>query len=288
MTRSLIHQGLPTADDRAVCYPVNFLFVHIMKVTTMLNRFRCACLMSLALCATLPARAQDMVDVIKRVKPAVVAIGTFQQTRSPALEFRGTGFVVGDGLSIVTNAHVIEAALNESQKETLTVIIGEGMNPSTRPATVAGLDREHDLAYLRISGTPLPALQLQESDQVEEGQILGFTGFPLGMLLGMRHVTHRAMLSARTPIAIPASNARQLDAKTIARMQRTPFMVFQLDATAYPGNSGSPVFDPKTGGVVGIINMVYVKGAKENAISNPSGITYAIPGKYISRQLDGK
>lgn len=249
---------------------------------------RHACLITFALCAALPARAQDMVDVVKRIKPAVVAIGTFQQTRSPALEFRGTGFAVGDGLSIITNAHVVEPALNNSQKETLSVIIGEGMNPSSRTATVAGLDREHDLAYLRISGTPLPALQLQDSEKVEEGEMLGFTGFPLGMLLGMRHVTHRAMLSALTPIAIPAANARQLDAKTIAQMQRVPFTVFQLDATAYPGNSGSPLFDPKTGGVVGIINMVYVKGVKENAISNPSGITYAIPGKYISRLLDGK
>lgn len=254
----------------------------------MFKPFRFVCLITLALCAALPARAQDMVDVIKRVKPAVVAVGTFQQTRSPALQFRGTGFAVGDGLSIITNAHVIDTALNDSQKETLMVIIGEGMNPSSRPATVAGIDREHDIAYLRISGTPLPALQLQDSEKVEEGQVLGFTGFPLGMLLGMRHVTHRAMLSAHTPIAIPASNARQLDAKTIAQMQRSPFMVFQLDATAYPGNSGSPVFDPGTGGVVGIINMVYVKGAKENAISNPSGITYAIPGKYISRLIDGK
>ena len=254
----------------------------------MFKPFRFACLITLALCAILPARAQDMVDVIKRVKPAVVAVGTFQQTRSPALQFRGTGFAVGDGLSIITNAHVIDTALNDSQKETLMVIIGEGMNPSSRPATVAGIDREHDVAYLRISGTPLPALQLQDSEKVEEGQVLGFTGFPLGMLLGMRHVTHRAMLSAHTPIAIPAANARQLDAKTIAQMQRSPFMVFQLDATAYPGNSGSPVFDPSTGGVVGIINMVYVKGAKENAISNPSGITYAIPGKYISRLIDGK
>jgi S1-C subfamily serine protease len=254
----------------------------------MLNRSRRACLITLALCVALPVQAQDMVDVIKRVKPAVVAIGTFQQTRSPSADFRGTGFAVGDGLSVITNAHVLPPALNTEQKEMLGIITGEGANPTFRVATVAGIDREHDLAHLRISGTPLPTLQLQDSEKVEEGQELGFTGFPLGMLLGMRHVTHKAMLSALTPIAIPASNARQLDAKTIAQMQRSPFAVFQLDATAYPGNSGSPVFDPKTGGVVGIINMVYVKGVKENAISNPSGITYAIPGKYISRLLDGK
>lgn len=254
----------------------------------MLNRFRCACLTVSALCAAVPASAQDMVDVIKRVKPAVVAIGTFQQTRSPSADFRGTGFAVGDGLSVITNAHVLPASLNTDQKEMLGIITGEGANPTFRVAMVAGVDREHDLEHLRISGAPLPVLQLQDSEKVEEGEELAFTGFPLGMLLGMRHVTHRAMLSAITPIAIPASNARQLDAKTIAQMQRSPFAVFQLDGTAYPGNSGSPVFDPKTGGVVGIINMVYVKGVKENAISNPSGITYAIPGKYITRLLNGK
>ncbi len=254
----------------------------------MLTRLPGACLLFFALCACLPAHAQNMVDVIKRVKPATVAIGTFQQTRSPSADFRGTGFAVGDGLSVITNAHVLPPALNTTQNEMLGIITGDGTNPTFRVATIVAVDREHDLAHLRISGTPLPALKLQDSDTVEEGQMLAFTGFPLGMLLGLRHVTHRAMLSALTPIAIPAANASQLDSKKIAQMQRTPFQVFQLDATAYPGNSGSPVFNPDTGAVVGIINMVYVKGVKENAISNPSGITYAIPGKYITRLLDGK
>ena len=254
----------------------------------MLTRLPGACLLFFALCVCLSARAQGMVDVIKRVKPATVAVGTFQQTRSPSADFRGTGFAVGDGLSVITNAHVLPPALNTTQNEMLGIITGDGTNPTFRVATVVAVDREHDLAHLRISGTPLPALKLQDSDTVEEGQMLAFTGFPLGMLLGLRHVTHRAMLSALTPVAIPAANASQLDSKKIAQMQRTPFQVFQLDATAYPGNSGSPVFDPETGAVVGIINMVYVKGVKENAISNPSGITYAIPGKYITRLLVGK
>ena len=57
--------------------------------------------------------------------------------------------------------------------------------------------------------------------------------------------------------------------------------MLQLDATAYPGNSGSPLYDPETGAVYGIVNMVFVKGTKENALSHPSGITYAIPANYI-------
>jgi S1-C subfamily serine protease len=257
-------------------------------MSTVFARLQSVCLIFIAVFAAWSAHAGDLVDVIRQVKPATVAIGTFQQTRSPAADFRGTGFVVGDGLSVITNAHVLPPALNSEQKEMLGIITGEGAAPMFRAATVAAIDREHDLAHLRISGTPLPVLKLQDSDKVEEGQMLAFTGFPLGMLLGMRHVTHRAMLSAVTPMSMPALNARQLDAKTIAQIQRSPFMIFQLDATAYPGNSGSPLFDSSTGGVVGIINMVYVKGVKENAISSPSGIAYAIPSKYISHLLHGK
>jgi S1-C subfamily serine protease len=254
----------------------------------MLIRFKTACLLCVALLAPLPAVADDLVDVIRHVKPAVVAVGTFQQTRSPAVEFRGTGFAVDDGLSIITNAHVLPPALNEERKEMVGIFSGDPAAPTFRPATVAAIDREHDLAHLRISGPALPVLKLQDSDKVAEGQSLAFTGFPLGMLLGLRHVTHRALLSALTPITVPATSAKQLDAKMIAQMQRSPFSVFQLDATAYPGSSGSPLYDPASGGVVGIINMVYVKGVKENAISNPSGITYAIPSNYIRKMIADK
>ena len=61
--------------------------------------------------------------------------------------------------------------------------------------------------------------------------------------------------------------------------------MFQLDATAYPGNSGSPVFELDNGRVVGVINSVLVKETRESVLSNPSGITYAIPAKYIQQLL---
>ena len=53
-----------------------------------------------------PALA-DLVGVLPRIKPSIVAVGTYQRTRSPAFQFRGTGVVVGDGRLIVTNAHVL-------------------------------------------------------------------------------------------------------------------------------------------------------------------------------------
>jgi S1-C subfamily serine protease len=41
-----------------------------------------------------------------------------------------------------------------------------------------------------------------------------------------------------------------------------------------------------TGQVYGIINSVFIQGTREQAISQPSGITYAIPSKYIQDLLE--
>lgn len=38
---------------------------------------------------------------------------------------------------------------------------------------------------------------------------------------------------------------------------------------------------PESGAVLGILNMVFVKGTKESALTNPSGISYAIPVSFL-------
>lgn len=245
--------------------------------------------LSLAL-GTSPAHAAAAADplpaTVVRVKPSVVGVGTLLKTRQPATVFVGTGFVVGDGLSVITNAHVIPERLDVAGMEELGIVVGSG--PETvgfRPARLVGLDREHDLAHLRLSGAPLPALALGENDAVAEGQLLAFTGYPLGMRLGLHAATHRATLAAIAPAVRPSLNSRQLDARAIAQLQRNAFGIFQLDGTAYPGNSGSPLYEPDSGVVVGVINMVYLKGLKESAVSDPSGITYAIPVRYVRELL---
>ena len=57
------------------------------------------------------------------------------------------------------------------------------------------------------------------------------------------------------------------------------------DATAYPGNSGSPLYDPTTGAVVGIINKVFIQESKESILQKPSGISYAIPINYLKELM---
>ncbi len=231
------------------------------------------------------AQNQTLEQMIVRVKPAIVGIGSHQKTRTPAVQFIGTGFVTGDGLSVLTCAHVIQKLLDANPNEVIGILTGQGDVTQFRPAKVQALDTEHDLALLRLVGAPLPALALGDAATVREGQAMAFTGFPLGTLLGLRHVTHRATVSSLTPVVMPSENAQRLDVRRLAQLQKAPYTVFQLDATAYPGSSGSPLFDPETGLVYGIVNMVYVKGLKEAAISAPSGITYAIPGSHMQAIL---
>lgn len=235
----------------------------------------------LALCLAMPAAADELSRTIERVKPSVVGIGSFQKTRSPALSFIGSGFAIDDGLTVVTAAHVVSELLRTDQGDMLGVLVRQGESSQFRAATVTMLDKEHDLARLRVRGAPIPALKLGDSAKVHEGKSLAFMGFPLGMVLGLRHVTHRCTVSAITPVAMPSLSSSKLDGKLLNQLQKSPYLVFQLDGTAYPGNSGSPLFDPDTGEVIGVVNMVFVKGLKETAISAPSGIAYAIPTSFL-------
>jgi S1-C subfamily serine protease len=234
--------------------------------------------------AAQPASAAELPDTIQRVKSSVVAVGTYQRTRNPPFNFRGTGFVVADGTLIATNAHVLPEQVKTDTNETI-VVVAVGAEPQPREAKIVRVDAAHDMAVLRITGTPLPALALDSGD-VREGQVFAFTGFPIGSTLGFIPVTHRAMISSITPIALPSATAAQLDTKVIQCIRRGTFPIFQLDATAYPGNSGSPLYALDTASVVGILNMVFVKGTREATLSQPSGITFAVPVTYLRQLLD--
>ena len=232
-----------------------------------------------------PARGADLIQTIERVKPSIVGVGTFLKMRSPTVQFVGTGFVVADGRHVVTNAHVVARPLDTDKKEIHLVLVSKGGEPQPREAELIAVDRDHDLALLKFTGEPLPALTLGDSASVREGQQLAFTGFPIGMVLGFHPATHRGMVSAITPVALPGITAKQLSARSISRIRDSAYRVFQLDGTAYPGNSGSPVYDPADGTVYGIVNSVFIQGTREAAVSRPSGITYAIPGIYIRELL---
>ena len=231
-----------------------------------------------SLCAS-GVQSAELPDLVQAIKPSVVVVGTYSKTRSPAFSMRGTGFVIGNGNQIATNAHVVPEIIDSANGESLAV---QTSASQLRLAKIVVRDRSHDLALLSIGGDPMPAMTLQNPARVREGQSIAFMGFPIGGVLGFSSVTHRGIISAITPIALPSPTAQQLNEKVIKRLKEGSFEVYQLDGTAYPGNSGGPLVEIDSGEVIGIINMVFVKSTKESVLSQPSGISFAVPVRYLS------
>lgn len=225
------------------------------------------------------ARAANLPALISNIKPSVVGVGIHDPLGAPANQLQGTGFVFADGRYVATNYHVIANELDPETKQKRVVFIGQGKRPQVLDARVIDIDPVHDLAILRLSKklTPLP---LAADELLSEGHDIAFTGFPIGAVLGLYPATHKGMIAAISPDATPAHNADQLTVDMLKRL-KNPFLIYQLDATAYPGNSGSPVYLQENGVVIAVINKVFVQAGKESALSAPSGISYAIPIKYL-------
>ncbi len=233
----------------------------------------------------MPAARAGIVDLLPGIKPSVVGVGTQSPIRSPRARLAGTGFVVADGHYVVTNAHVPPPYVDMEHDETLAVMRRDRDGVEVRRAEKVVNDPDHDLVLLRIEGDPWPALKLGNSDLAREGQQFFFTGYPIGAVLGLYPVTNRAGLAAVAPIYNPVPAVHNLTPRLIHQASN-PFLMFQLDATAYPGNSGSPVYDPESGEVMAVINSVFVKGSRESVLKDPSGISYAIPVNYVRALLE--
>lgn len=242
------------------------------------------------ICLTLSVgrvRAVELTELISRIKPSIAMVGVYQPVGNPKFVLRGTGFVVGDGLFVATNAHVVAEVVDDADTFlAVQVAIADTAGSKIRRARKWAVDQTYDLAVLRLEGMPLPSLLIGDSAAVEEGMAVAFTGFPIGDVLGFSPVSHRGIVSAITPMMLPSGNASSLKSNMIRRLREGRFDIFQLDATAYPGNSGSPVYAIGSGQVIGILNMGLIKADKESAITHPSGISYAIPSIYLRRLLD--
>ncbi len=224
---------------------------------------------------------------IAAIKPSVLPVGTFNATDSPRFGFRGTGFVVGDGTLLATNFHVLPAPADLETGPPLMVMVGRsGDQGMLRRARVVASDRPRDLALLRLEGPALAPLPLENPAAVREGQSIALMGYPIGGVLGFSAVTHRGIVASITTSALPAATAQTLDPRALRQLRDgSKLEVIQLDATAYPGNSGGPVFDAETGRVLGIVNQVLVRGTRESALTHPTGITYAVPVRYLIELL---
>ncbi|MDO7084098.1 serine protease [Pseudocolwellia sp. AS88] len=248
------------------------------------NFYKYLCLISLFFTLSVSA---ELADTLEKVKPSIVGVGIYTPTGRPKNILSGSGFVIGNGRYVITNHHVVPKELDAKLLQEMAVFVGSGKTAKVRKASLIASSERYDLAVLEIKGAKLPPLTLASSAYIREGTSIAFTGFPIGSVLGLYPVTHRGIIAAITPTITPVSDVRQLSIKMLKKL-RDPFMVYQLDATAYPGNSGSAMYDAETGKVIGIINKVFIQESKEAVISKPSGITYAIPVKYLHELLEEK
>jgi Do/DeqQ family serine protease len=219
-----------------------------------------------------------VVEVVKKVEPAVVRINTSQTVRRQVPEefndpfFRrffgdstptppsdrvqrgvGSGFVIdGKGL-ILTNAHVVNKA------DGVTVSFSDGRSFEGK---VLGEDPITDIAVVQIPASNLPTVELASSTQVQAGQWAIAIGNPLGL---------------QETVTVGVVSAIDRSSSDIgAKGKRVPFI--QTDAAINPGNSGGPLLNAR-GQVIGV-NTAIIQGAQ--------GIGFAIPidtAKRIADQL---
>ncbi len=217
-----------------------------------------------AIAAVLLTRSEDV------KKPAAIPAatgGTLAQGRIGAIyasvsagvvqvrvgDGSGTGFVIKDDGTIVTNAHVIDG------KKSAQVIFDDSGKPVT--ARVLGSDASSDLAVLKIDPSEAPQLRplaLADSDAVQVGDAAIAIGYPLGL---DRTVTAGIVSGLGREIRAP--NGFSID------------KVIQTDAPINPGNSGGPLLDEQ-GRVIGVNSQIATAGSSGNL-----GIGFAVPSNTV-------
>jgi len=183
-----------------------------------------------------------------------------QSARQPS---SGSGTVVDSNGYIVTNAHVVMGA---ERVQVLLPVPPDQTTPkrsTVKPkgrmlrAEVVGLDVETDIAVLKVPTTGLPALELGDSDSVEQGELVLALGSPLG-------------LENSVSMGVVSSTARQL-------RPEDAMVYLQTDAPINPGNSGGPLVDA-AGRVIGINTLLYSQSGGNEGIgfAAPSNVVRAV------------
>jgi putative serine protease PepD len=201
-----------------------------------------------------PGRGQTRAGAIyAQASPAVVSVRTSTGT--------GTGFLVDDQGTLVTNDHVVENAR--------TVSVKFGTDGRILRGTVRGVDPSSDLAVIHINPSDAPSnakpLQFADSTGVQVGDVAIAIGNPFGL---DRTLTEGIVSSLGRTLQAP--NNYQIDD------------VIQTDAAINPGNSGGPLLDDG-GKVIGVNSQIATNGISNGNV----GIGFAVPSNTVRQVLPG-
>jgi len=171
----------------------------------------------------------------------------------------GSGVILDPEGYIITNNHVVQGAKRVQVRLSPAAV---GMMGGTSVvqtggalvgAQVIGMDKETDLAVLKINRKDLPYLQLGDSEQLHQGQLVFAFGSPMG-------------LNNSVSFGVVSTVARQLE-------RDNPMIYIQTDVAINPGNSGGPLVNAR-GEVVGINTLIMTQsgGSEGLSFSAPSNI----------------
>jgi serine protease Do len=221
-----------------------------------------------------PARRSLVVEAVERARPAVVNVSTEQIVEQRAFPFPedpffeeffrdfsdprprrfkttslGSGVIVADDGTIVTNVHVIERASR------IHVTLADEREFD---ATLVGADADADIAVVRVkAGGPLPVLNLGTSSDL----MIGETVIAIGNPFGLSHTVTTGVVSAV--------------GRSLREEEHTYTDFIQTDASINPGNSGGPLLNIK-GELIGVNTAIYGKA---------QGIGFAIPVDRVRRVM---
>lgn len=188
---------------------------------------------ALILLLSAAARADESLPtLVKRVKPAVVAIATYDSNGEALMT--GSGFFLKPG-QVVTNLHVVRGAARAEIK----TLDGKG---KVFPVTGAlAVDEEGDLALLNVE---MPLERARTSELATELPDEGETIFVIGNPLKLEGSVSDGIVSA-------------------VREVPNSYRIIQITAPISHGNSGSPVFNLR-GQVLGVVTVKVTNGQNIN------------------------
>ena len=174
----------------------------------------------------------------------------------------GSGFIVDPRGYIITNNPVVDKADHIYVK--LSTVPDGGPGDEGREATVVGVDKDTDIAVIKIDpkGLTLPTVKLGNSDGAQVGDWVLAIGSPFG-------------LSQTVSAGIVSAKNRSIDEPSPNGVSQSQFQKFiQTDAAINPGNSGGPLVD-MAGQVIGMNTAIYTQSA------GSEGIGFAMPSNIL-------
>jgi len=200
--------------------------------------------------------------LVEKVIPSVVSI----DVKGQGTEDQGTGMIITANGFVVTNNHVIAAAVGGG-----SITVTRTGSTKSLPATLVGTNPIDDVALIRINGASrLPAVTLGNSNALVAGDAVVAIGNALGLAAGTPTVTQ----------GIVSALGRTVTAGTSTTSETLNNMI-QTDAAINPGNSGGPLLDSR-GNVIGMNTAV--AGTLPDGTS-AQNIGFAIPVATIQSLL---